>query len=416
MANLKDLIVNGSARILGTLYADLSGNATTATTATKLGTSTVGNTITPIYLNGGTPAALGYTIAKSVPSDAKFTDTVYTHPTTSGNKHIPSGGSTGQILKYSADGTAVWANEYSYTHPTSSGNKHIPSGGSSGQFLKWSADGTAVWAADNNTTYTAGTGLSLSGTTINHAATITAGTVGTSAATSGSTLAVPYVTYNNTGHVTVVGTHTHTITGFLTSNSTLDATKLSGTIPSGCYTNTTYSAGTGLSLSGTTINHATSITAGTAGTTAATSGSVVSVPYVTYNASGHITAAGVRNHTVSTSATVKIDGITSGSSGINRYCACSTAAATAAKAANITAGTFTLEAGARVTVKFANANTAGTPTLNINSTGAKNIFLLGTQITTGSNKAVLKGMVDFVYDGTQWHVMSVTPATVAMMI
>ena len=52
-----------------------------------------------------------------------------------------------------------------YTHPTSSGNKHIPSGGSSGQFLKWSADGTAVWANDNNTTYSAGNGLSLSGTT-----------------------------------------------------------------------------------------------------------------------------------------------------------------------------------------------------------------------------------------------------------
>ncbi len=37
-----------------------------------------------------------------------------------------------------------------YTHPSTSGNKHIPSGGSSGQFLKWSADGTAAWAADNN--------------------------------------------------------------------------------------------------------------------------------------------------------------------------------------------------------------------------------------------------------------------------
>lgn len=40
-----------------------------------------------------------------------------------------------------------------YTHPTNSGNKHIPSGGSSGQILRWSADGTAVWGADNNTTY-----------------------------------------------------------------------------------------------------------------------------------------------------------------------------------------------------------------------------------------------------------------------
>ena len=40
-----------------------------------------------------------------------------------------------------------------YVHPTSSGNKHIPSGGSSGQILRWGADGTAVWGSDNNTTY-----------------------------------------------------------------------------------------------------------------------------------------------------------------------------------------------------------------------------------------------------------------------
>lgn len=32
----------------------------------------------------------------------------YIHPTTAGNKHIPSGGSTGQILINSGDGTAVW--------------------------------------------------------------------------------------------------------------------------------------------------------------------------------------------------------------------------------------------------------------------------------------------------------------------
>ena len=40
-----------------------------------------------------------------------------------------------------------------YTHPTSAGSKHIPSGGSSGQILRWSADGTAAWGADNDTTY-----------------------------------------------------------------------------------------------------------------------------------------------------------------------------------------------------------------------------------------------------------------------
>ena len=144
----------------------------------------------------------------------------YVHPTTSGNKHIPSGGSSGQFLKWSADGTATWAadnntwtamvgatssangsvgyvnavppkdgyntkylradgtwqvppnttysaatqsanglmsstdktkldgianNANNYVHPTTSGNKHIPSGGSSGKILGWSADGTAAW-------------------------------------------------------------------------------------------------------------------------------------------------------------------------------------------------------------------------------------------------------------------------------
>lgn len=115
-------------------------------------------------------------------------NTVYSHPTTSGNKHIPAGGSSGQILRWGSDGTAVWGADnnttYSaatqsanglmsaadkkkldgiatsanaYTHPTTAGNKHIPAGGSSGQILRWSADGTAVWGADNNTTYSVAT-------------------------------------------------------------------------------------------------------------------------------------------------------------------------------------------------------------------------------------------------------------------
>lgn len=53
--------------------------------------------------------------------------------------------------KKKLDGISDNANNY--VHPTTSGNKHIPSGGSSGQILRWSADGTAVWGADNNTTY-----------------------------------------------------------------------------------------------------------------------------------------------------------------------------------------------------------------------------------------------------------------------
>lgn len=55
-----------------------------------------------------------HTVNADVPANAKFTDTVYTHPTTSGNKHIPSGGSSGQILGWQSDGIAKWiANENS---------------------------------------------------------------------------------------------------------------------------------------------------------------------------------------------------------------------------------------------------------------------------------------------------------------
>lgn len=109
------------------------------------------------------------------------------------------------------------------------------------------------------------------------------------------------------------------------------------------------------------------------------------------------------NNKLSSHQTIKQDGITGAT--VNRFGTCSTEAATAAKAVSITTGTFNLEAGARVSVKFSNANTANSPTLNVNSKGAKNIFHKGAKITSGSNKALLAGVVDFIYDGTQWHLI-----------
>lgn len=108
------------------------------------------------------------------------TDTVYSHPTSEGNKHIPSGGSSGKYLKWSSSGTAAWvqptaseigaattatattsanglmsaadkskldgiaknANNFTYTHPNL---QHIPSGGETGKFLGYSSSGTASW-------------------------------------------------------------------------------------------------------------------------------------------------------------------------------------------------------------------------------------------------------------------------------
>lgn len=55
--------------------------------------------------------------------------------------------------KAKLDGIAAGANKY--VHPTTSGNKHIPAGGSSGQILRWSSDGVAKWdVAPNGTAYT----------------------------------------------------------------------------------------------------------------------------------------------------------------------------------------------------------------------------------------------------------------------
>lgn len=62
---------------------------------------------------------------------------------------------------------------------------------------------------------------------------------------------------------------------------------------------TSYSGGTGISIgTGNAINHSNSVTAGTAGTSSATSGSTLNVPYVTYDAQGHVTAAGTHLHTI----------------------------------------------------------------------------------------------------------------------
>jgi hypothetical protein len=149
----------------------------TATWATPSYTTNTDTQLSSTDVIGMFTAGTNVAIAADGTISSTDTDTVYTHPTSAGNKHIPTGGSAGQFLKYSASGTATWATpsyttntDTVYTHPTSAGNKHIPTGGSAGQFLKYSASGTATWATpsyttNTNTTYSAGGGLDLTGTT-----------------------------------------------------------------------------------------------------------------------------------------------------------------------------------------------------------------------------------------------------------
>lgn len=83
------------------------------------------------------------------------------------------------------------------------------------------------------------------------------------------------------------------------------------------------------------------------------------------------------------------------------YGSCSTAAGTAAKV--VTVDNFSLETSARVAVKFTVTNTAGSPTLNVNSTGAKAIYYNGAAITAGYIKA--NKVYEFIYNGTQWDLL-----------
>ncbi len=97
-----------------------------------------------------------------------------------------------------------------------------------------------------------------------------------------------------------------------------------------------------------------------------------------------------------------IDGVSfNGSAAITHYGTCSTAAATVAKVVSCTG--FTLVTGARIEVKFTVTNTAASPTLNVNSTGAKPIFYRGAAITAGYLEA--KRLYTFVYDGTNYELV-----------
>lgn len=89
------------------------------------------------------------------------------------------------------------------------------------------------------------------------------------------------------------------------------------------------------------------------------------------------------------------------------YATCPTAAATTAKIATIQNGEFALETGVKVSVKFDYANTLDNPVLNINDSGNKDIYFQGSQLTA-KNSWNNNQVVDFVYDGSCWHVIGLS--------
>ena len=120
-ANIVELWADGASAATSSITVNNVTNAAAATTASTAGK--VSNKVT--FNNGGSGAASGtaydgsaaVTVSYNTLGISATTTSVtvgsttfnkYVHPTTAGNKHIPSGGSANQILAYSAAGTAQW--------------------------------------------------------------------------------------------------------------------------------------------------------------------------------------------------------------------------------------------------------------------------------------------------------------------
>lgn len=91
-----------------------------------------------------------------------------------------------------------------------------------------------------------------------------------------------------------------------------------------------------------------------------------------------------------------------GKDGKQLFAKCLTASDIATKTATITPPTsFSLYVGATVSVTFNESNTATSPTLNVNSTGAKPIYAFGAALSR-IYYWVAKSTVQFVYNGSAW--------------
>lgn len=213
--------INANATFPGTVKASgFDGNASTATALT----TSAGTATQPIYFSSGKPVACTYTLNKSVPSDAVFTDTHYT-------SHLYVGASGGN-----ANATSAISNPYLLCVDNSTNRNSIQLKAGSNMSIS-AVNGVITFTSSyTNTTYSAGTGLSLSGTTFNHSNSVTAGTAQGDAnktLTFGGTFTIPTVTYDAQGHITGKGTTTMT----MPANPNTDTKVIQTAVTASSYTN-----------------------------------------------------------------------------------------------------------------------------------------------------------------------------------
>lgn len=131
----------------GTNWQWLSG-ASSVVANRLANTSAIGGTTNPVYIDAnGTPQAISYTIAKSVPSNAVFTDTD-TKVTSAANHYAPSADNNAELTA-TIDGTAgSYAKDTEYTVLTGVKAQRDAKGHVTGITY------TAQKVKDTNTTYT----------------------------------------------------------------------------------------------------------------------------------------------------------------------------------------------------------------------------------------------------------------------
>ena len=138
-------------------YAGSSSSGGSATSAVKLD-SNAGSETQPVYFSGGKPVATTYSLAKSVPADAQFTDTHHTA------NLITTNSSSGKTQS-----TTALTNGNVYLNLVENNtvrNSRLISGGAD---VTVSTDTSGnITISGTDTKYSAGTGLQLSGTTFNN--------------------------------------------------------------------------------------------------------------------------------------------------------------------------------------------------------------------------------------------------------
>ena len=214
-------------------YAGSSSAGGAATSANKLNTN-AGNSTTPVYFEGGVPKALSYTIAKSVPSDAKFTDT---------NTHYASSTVTAGSATGTSNSTTALTNGNVYLN-------HIENGGVKSSH-KISGSGATTVTADTSGNIT----IKSTNTTYNVATAEANGLMSKEDFTKLDGIEVGANNYTlptatNTGILGGVKT-----TSTVTSASGHTPTPIINGVPYYKDTNTTYTGSNGITLTGTNFTN-----------------------------------------------------------------------------------------------------------------------------------------------------------------